>query len=63
MPFFGIGKKDLSIEELQEKDEKASIELSLAQKQAAIKRLKEAGLTPKSFGGNWSAILRWLRTH
>ncbi len=56
-------KKEKSLEELEEENERVSQELSLAQKQAAIKRLKQAGLTPKSFGNRWSAILAWLKSH
>ena len=50
-----------TLEEAQEKNAKLDVELSIAEKQAAIAKLKEAGLTPKSFGGNWRAILNWLR--
>lgn len=70
MPFLGIGKKDESLESLQEENETLEVksrnkglELSIAQRQAALQKLKEAGLTPKSFGDNWRAIIQWVRTH
>lgn len=55
--------REKSLEELQEANERADVELSLAQKQAAIKRLKAAGLSGKSFGWNWHSIISWLKTH
>ncbi len=60
MPLF---KRKRTLEEAQEEDERLNVDLSIEQKRAAIKRLKEAGLTGKSFGWNWSAIKEWLRTH
>jgi len=60
MPIFD---KDKTLEELQETNEKKEIELSIAQKQAAIARLKQAGLSPKSFGNRWNEILAWLKAH
>lgn len=53
-------KKD--IEELQEENERADVELSVEQKKLAIKKLKAAGLSTKSFG-SWREILNWLKTH
>ena len=61
MPF-GFNRQK-TLDELSEENERAEVELSLAQKRAAIKRLKEANLTGKSFGWNWSAIRAWLRSH
>lgn len=52
-----------SLDELQEEDENLSSEVSIAEKQAAIKRLKQEGLSPKHFGGNWTAIKEWLKAH
>ncbi len=51
------------MEEGREEDERLSTELSIEQKRAAIKRLKAAGLTAKSFGFDWNAILRWIKSH
>lgn len=68
MPF-GFEKKR-TLEEAQEENERLQVEaeiedkqLSIAQKRAAILRLKQAGLTPKDFGGKWSAVVEWLKTH
>ena len=58
----GMGKKK-TVDELQTENEQADLELSLTQKRAAIEKLKQAGLTPKSFGGRWKEIRNWLRTH
>ncbi len=52
-----------SFEEAQEEDERLGVELSIEQKRAAIRKLKQAGLTGKSFGWNWASIKEWLRTH
>ena len=60
MPFW---KPSRTLEESQEDNERLEVELSIEQKRAAIKKLKESGLTPKSFGGSWRSILAWLRTH
>jgi hypothetical protein len=55
--------KHKSLEELQSEDETASVELSIAQKRAAIAKLKANGLTPKSFGNSWANIRAWLKSH
>lgn len=60
MPWWNRSK---SLDELQEENERAEVELSLAQKRAAIKKLKEAGLSGKSFGWDWRAIWQWFKTH
>lgn len=52
-----------TLEELQEEDELLSTEVSIEEKREAIRRLKQEGLSPKHFGGNWSAIKNWLRNH
>ena len=52
-----------SLEELQEQDESLTSEVSIAEKRAAIKRLKQEGLSPKHFGFNWSAIREWIKSH
>lgn len=56
-------RRQKSIDELQAENDKVDLELSLAQKQAAIQKLKQAGLTPKDFGGRWKEIAAWLRNH
>jgi hypothetical protein len=52
-----------TLEEVQAENERLDVELSVEQKRAAIKKLKENGLTPKSFGGSWQSIIKWLKTH
>lgn len=55
------GRKTL--EELQEEDESLTSEVSIAEKNAAIKRLRQEGLSPKHFGFNWQAIREWIKAH
>ena len=61
-----------TFEELQQKNEYASEELSLKKKQALMRELEERGGRDKwkemtddgtKKGINWSRILQWLRTH
>lgn len=56
-------KKYRTLEEAQADDELATVELSLAQKRAAIKRLEAAGLSGSHFSWNWAAIKNWLKNH
>jgi hypothetical protein len=56
-----------TVENLQEQLEKNELrvknlefELSIAQRQAAIKKLQESGLTPKSFNNDWKRIWAWV---
>ncbi len=61
-------KHEPSLAELEETNERLDTELSVAQKRAAIARLKERGLTPKHFGntassGTWQRIVSWLKSH
>lgn len=60
MPLPSPFQREPTLEEAQEKDARLDVELSIAQKQAALKKLKEAGLSPKSFG-SWRAIIKWLK--
>jgi len=53
--------KEETLEELQEKNERLDVELTVAQKEAAKARLKQAGLTGKSFNWDWSRIWKWVR--
>lgn len=61
----GFFKKEESLSELEEKDEKLEVELSVAQKQRAIAELKKRGLAPKHFGKppDFKRIINWLKTH
>ena len=52
-----------TLEELQADNERAEVELSVAQKRAAIAKLKENGLTGKSFGWDWKRIWVWFKNH
>lgn len=62
-------KPKKSVSELEEETEEkeaenryADQELSLAQKKAAIARLKESGLSPSHFP-SWKAIINWIKAH
>lgn len=64
-----IFKRHKTIEELEEEKEQLDAEnqvldseLTKAQKQDAIRRLKEAGLSKKHFP-SWDSIKNWLKTH
>ena len=59
MPWGGEKK---TLEQAQEENEELEVELSIEQKKAAIRKLKEAGVNPKSFT-SWSAVRDWLRKH
>lgn len=63
MPTLPWQKQHRTLEEAQAEDELATVELSLAQKRAAIKRLEAAGLSGKTFNWNWTAIKAWLKNH
>ncbi len=52
-------RRPMTLEEAQEKNEQLDAALTVAQKEAALKRLKEAGLTGKSFGWDWKRIWHW----
>jgi hypothetical protein len=56
-----------SFDELEEEEERKDLELSIAQKEAAIIELKKRGQDPNHFkqGGrfNFGSIIKWLRTH
>lgn len=55
--------KQRSLEDAQAEDEALQVEYSIEQKKAAIRKLKQQGLTGKQFGWNWSSIMSWLRSH
>lgn len=62
------GAKSLS--DLQDEDERLQMELSVAQKRAAIRKLEERGVGWKPFskdgtkrGISWSGVLAWFRSH
>ncbi len=50
-------------ERLEGEDRNLGTQLSIAQKRAAIKRLKERGLSPKHFSSDWGRIISWLKSH
>ena len=65
MGFFGQRK---SLDELEEENERAELEYSIAQKKQMIKELKERGGNPNDFkekgsGINFKKIFDWLKTH
>lgn len=55
--------KEKSLEDLEEEDEKVSHEYSIAQKKALIRAANKRGVNIKSFGGNFSALVKWFKTH
>ncbi len=58
-----FSRRGKTLEELQEQDESLTSEVSIAEKQAMIKRLKQEGLSPKHFGFNWQAMKEWIKSH
>lgn len=56
-------ERQKSLEELEEIEKRKTVELSIAEKNAMIAKLKKAGLTPKQFGFNYRAIMNWIKTH
>jgi len=55
-------------EQLEGEDKVLDVELSIAQKKAAIAQLKQRGLSPKHFGNTalsstWRKIWSWLKAH
>ncbi len=70
MPWFGLGQKEKTLEELQAeneslkvKDQNAGLSLSIAQKRLAMQKMKEAGLHMSDFGGSWEKLWHWFKTH
>jgi hypothetical protein len=67
MGFFGMGESKPDIDELENANERAKAELSYKQTQLQIQeinsRLKQHGLTLKSFGGSVQAAIKWLKDH
>lgn len=61
----GFFKKEKTLSELEEEDEKLEVELSVTQKRQAIAELKKRGLKPKHFGNppDFKRIWNWLKTH
>jgi len=64
----GLFKQNQTLAELEEQDEKLDVELSVAQKRAAIAQLKQRGLSPQHFGdtakpSTWQRIIDWIKTH
>jgi len=58
---FSFGRRKTK-EELQEDDERLDIELSVAQKRAALKKAKEYGVSRSNFG-SWREFWHWFKTH
>lgn len=59
----GILNQGKSLAELQEQDENLTSEVSIEEKKAIIKRLKQEGLSPKHFGVDWGRMKEWIKTH
>lgn len=49
------------IERLEAEAKRKDLELTVAQKNMMLARLKSQGVDAKSFGGSWTAIRNWLR--
>jgi hypothetical protein len=62
MNILGLGKSNKTLSELEEEEQIAEKEVSIAEKKAVLRKLKAAGLTPKSFA-NWREIVAWFKTH
>ncbi len=65
MPLPFIGKRQ-TLEDATEENERLKVQaenedlkFTIAQRQAMAQKLKDAGLTKKSFG-SWTAVWRWL---
>ncbi len=58
-----LSETEEETERLQAENEKESVQLSIAQKRAAIAELKKRGLTAKHFSFDFSRIISWLKTH
>lgn len=59
-----------SLPELQEEDERLSIEESVERKKAAIRALRARGMTWRIFSSNgklvgvdWTRVWQWLKSH
>jgi hypothetical protein len=75
MGIFDALKPKKSVEEIEQETESAKaedelrgVQLSIAQKIALTKQLKERGLNAKNFGdtrdeGTWHKIMTWLKSH
>lgn len=63
MPMPNPFQKEKSIDELREEDERVDLQYSIEQKRAAIREAKRRGVDVKSFGGNISALIKWIKTH
>ena len=66
IPFF---KRQKTVEELEEEirrkqkvKEAGELDFTIEQKREMLKRLKEKGVSKKSFG-NWHSAWEWLKKH
>lgn len=56
-------RRQKTLEEAQEENDRLGIELSIAQKRDAIKGLKARGLSLKDFGNSIRAAILYLKNH
>lgn len=61
-------QRQKSMEELEEENDREEIQLSIAQKKAAIAELNARGMSVRDFkqkrgGISWSGIMNFLRNH
>ena len=70
MPFGFSEKTEDDLEALESEEQRLQVrarnkqlELTIAEKNAALKKLKDAGLSGGAFGWDWSRIESWVRGH
>ncbi len=63
MPIPNPFAREKTLEELQNEEEKTDLIYSIEQKRAAIREAKKRGVSLKSFGGSFSSLFKWLKTH
>lgn len=70
MPFGFGGQTSDDLETLEADEQRLQVrarnkalEVSIAEKEAMLKKLREAGLTSGTFGGSWQKIRAWIKSH
>jgi len=56
-------QREKTYEELQAEKERLDVEISVLERRRIAKKLRENGLTLKSFGNNIKEALQWLKNH
>jgi hypothetical protein len=55
-------QKQMTTEELEEEDKRATLQYSIEQKRAAMREAKKRGIKPSSFA-SISSMIKWFKTH